>query len=77
MKELIQKTNKQIQIELKVKNVSKIRSRIYYTCTYIFNNSQQQQQQQQENHDTAFNKKCTISIHYESLHHSMYGEEKN
>ncbi len=34
---IIQKTNKQIQIELKVKNVSKIRSRIYYTCTYIFN----------------------------------------
>ena len=33
-----QKTNKQIQIELKVKNVSKIRSRILYMYTYIFNN---------------------------------------
>jgi hypothetical protein len=39
MKELqnynIQKTNKQIQIELKVKNVSKIRSRIIHVRTYL------------------------------------------
>ena len=29
------KTNKQIQIELKVKNVSKIRSRIIHVRTYL------------------------------------------
>ena len=53
--------------------VQKEKEEIYYTCTYIFINFQQQQQQ--ENHDTAFNKKCTISIHYESLQHSMYGKK--